>query len=118
LASSKRPATPENWSWWPWVRIYTPNKAIRRHADHPVDHLAEIETLLAGEEPEPDRRRASALTLASDWAPFTEAELNEAEQRLRRLARTYALRLAAVGPEEWDRSPGSHWTLRQIALST
>jgi hypothetical protein len=43
------------------------------------------------------------------------AELNEAEQRLRRLARTYALRLAAAGPEEWDRPRRSHWTLRQIA---
>jgi hypothetical protein len=97
------------------VRIYTPNKAIRCHADHLVDHLAEIEALLAGEESEADRWHGSTVALASDWAPFTEAELNEAEQRLRRLARTYALRLAAAGPDEWDRPRGSHWTLRQIA---
>jgi len=30
------------------ARVYTPNKAIRRHADHLIDHLAEIEALLAG----------------------------------------------------------------------
>jgi hypothetical protein len=96
------------------IRLFTPNKAIRRHADHLVDHLAQIEALLAGQESEPDGWHASAVTLASDWAPFTEAELNEATQRLRRLARLYVLRLAAAGPEEWDRPQESGWTIREI----
>src|SRR5580704_6627812 len=56
-------------------RIYTPNKALRRHADHLVDHLAEIEALLAGAPTAPDRWHASNVTLASDWARITEAEL-------------------------------------------
>jgi hypothetical protein len=96
-------------------RIYTPNKVIRRHADHLIDHLAEIEALLAGQQTEPDRWHGSMITLASDWARFTEAELNEAGQRLRRLAGSYTHRLAAVGAAEWDRPRGSHWTIREIA---
>jgi hypothetical protein len=96
------------------VRLYTPNKAIRRHVDHLVDHLAEIEALLAGEPTLPDRWQASNVTLASDWAPFTEAELNEAQQRLTRLGQLYLLRLAAAGPDEWDRPRDPNWTVRGI----
>jgi hypothetical protein len=96
------------------VRLYTPNKAIRRHADHLLDHLAEIEALLAGRPSQPDQWHASTVTLAADWAPFTEAELNEATQRLRRLAQTYVLRLAAAGPDEWDRRREQSWTVREI----
>lgn len=96
-------------------RIYTPNKAVRRHTDHLIDHLAEIEALLAGLPTEPDHWHASNVTLASDWAPFTEADLNEAGQRLRRLARSYVLRLAAAGPAEWDRLRDPNWSLRRIA---
>jgi hypothetical protein len=65
------------------TRVYTPGKAIRRHADHPVDRLAEIEALLAGAQTEPDRWQASNVTLASDWAPFTEADLTRRAARLR-----------------------------------
>lgn len=96
------------------TRIYTPGKAIRRQADHLVDHLAEIEALLAGVPTEPDHWHASSVTVASDWAPFTEADLNEAAERLRRLARIYALRLQAAGPQEWDRPRDPNWTIRQI----
>jgi DNA-binding transcriptional MerR regulator len=97
------------------VRIYTPNKVIRRHADHLIDHLAEIEALLADQETEPDEWHASGVTLASDWAAFTEAELNEAEQRLRRIAQAYVHRLAAADPQEWDKPRSPHWTIREIA---
>jgi hypothetical protein len=96
-------------------RLYTPQKAIRRTADHIVDHLAEVEALLAGEPTEPDRWHASNVTLATDWAQFTEADLAEARQRLRRLARTFQLRYAAAGPEEWDKPRDQNWTLREIA---
>jgi hypothetical protein len=68
-------------------RIYTPPKAVRRIADHIIDHLAEVEALLAGVETEPDRRHASLPTLETDWARFTEADRDEAHQRLTRLAR-------------------------------
>jgi hypothetical protein len=96
-------------------RVYTPHKAIRRTADHIVDHLAEVEALLAAQPTEEDRWYASTVTLATDWAPFTEADLAEANQRLRRLARTFELRYAAAGPGEWDRPRDPNWTLRQIA---
>ena len=95
-------------------RLYTPHKAIRRYADHLIDHLAQLEALLAGVPSEADGWRGSSVTLPADEAPFTEADLNEAGERLRRLAGLYALRLAAIGPAEWDRSRAPGWTVRQI----
>lgn len=110
LAWDGRPKTSEDGD-----RIYTPHKAIRRIGDHLVDHLAEVEALLSGVPTEPDKWHGSLLTFEADWARFTEAELDEARQRLRRLGRTFALRYAAAGPEEWDKDRGENWTLRQIA---
>ncbi len=96
-------------------RVYTPHKAVRRIADHLIDHLAEVEALLAGVDSQPDGWHASLLTLEADWARFTEADRDEATQRLTRLGRTFSLRLAAAGPQEWDRPRPGHWTLREIA---
>jgi hypothetical protein len=96
-------------------RIYTPHKAIRRIGDHLIDHLAQVEALLAGCPTEPDRWHGSLVTFDGDWARFTEADLAEAEQRLRRLATTFWLRYAAAGPTEWDRPQPGEWTLRRIA---
>lgn len=96
-------------------RTYTPHKAVRRLADHIVDHLAEIEALLAGVPTQPDEWHASALTSAADLAPFTVDDVREAEQRLRRLGRTFALRYAAVDPVEWDKDRGENRTLRETA---
>jgi hypothetical protein len=96
-------------------RVYTPHKAVRRIADHLIDHLAEIEAQLAGVETQPDDWHGSLLTFESDWARFTEGDRDEAHQRLPRLARTFALRLAAAGPDEWDRPRGESWSLREIA---
>jgi len=96
-------------------RVYTPNKVLRRQADHLIDHLAEVEALLDGAATEPDHWHASAVTLASDLAPVTGEDLNEAGQRLRRLARLFVLRYAAAGPRAWDAPRGDNWTLRAIA---
>jgi len=96
-------------------RVYTPHKAIRRTADHLVDHLAQVEALLAGVPGEEDRWLASAVTTEADGALFGPDDLVEAGQRLRRLARTFELRYAAAGPAEWDAPRGGEWTLRQIA---
>ena len=97
-------------------RIYTPHKVIRRYADHLIDHLAEIEARLAGEPTRPDGWHASLVTLDSDWARFTEADLVEATERLTRLSTTFRLRLRAAGESEWDRDRGAGvWTLRQVA---
>ncbi|MEU4545166.1 hypothetical protein [Nonomuraea dietziae] len=97
-------------------RIYTPHKAIRRVADHLVDHLAELEARLAGHEPAPDRWHASAITTPADLAPFTEQDLEEASSRLLRLAQIWSDRLNALTSDELDRSRGEGWTLRQIAF--
>ncbi len=97
-------------------RIYTPHKAIRRVADHLVDHLAEMEARLAGQEPLPDRWLASASTTAADLAPFMPADLEEARSRLTRLARVWANRLGTLTPDQLDHSPGVGWTFRQLAF--
>lgn len=96
-------------------RDYTPNKVLRRQADHLLDHLAEVEALLAGVATEPDHWHASMVTLPGDLAPVTPADLNEAGQRLRRLARLFVLRYAAAGPQAWDAPRDPNWTLREIA---
>ncbi|MFF1646224.1 hypothetical protein [Streptomyces sp. NPDC058240] len=97
-------------------RLYTPHKAIRRVADHMVDHLAEMEARLVGEETQPDHWHASTTTTAADLAPFTAADLDEARSRLTRLARIWANRLDALTPDELDRSAGTGWTFRQLAF--
>jgi hypothetical protein len=96
-------------------RIYTPHKAIRRIADHIVDHLAEIEALLAGVPTRPDQWQASSLTSDADLATFSQADLSEAKERLLRLGRTFALRLGSLDPAEWDKPRGENRTLRQTA---
>ncbi|MGW2179122.1 hypothetical protein ACWCXX_13725 [Streptomyces sp. NPDC001732] len=97
-------------------RIYTPHKAIRRVADHMIDHLAELEARLVGEETQPDHWHASATTTAADLAPFTAADLDEARSRLTRLARIWANRLDTLPPDQLDHSPGTGWTFRQLAF--
>jgi hypothetical protein len=84
-------------------------------ADHFLDHLAEIEALLAGQPTEPDRWRASLVTVDSDWARFTEVDLNEASQRFTRLGQIYVQRYTAAGPDQWDTPRGENRTLREIA---
>jgi hypothetical protein len=97
-------------------RVYTPHKAIRRVADHLLDHLAELEARLAGRPPEPDAWHASAITTAADLSPFTAEDLDEARSRLRRLALIWDTRLSSLTDIELDRAEGSAWTLRQIAF--
>ena len=96
-------------------RVHTPHKAIRRVADHLVDHLAELEARLAGEQPQPDHWHASALTGEADLAPFTAHDLDEARSRLTRLARIWANRLDALSDDQLDHSPGAGWSFREIA---
>ncbi|MGZ4596982.1 MAG: hypothetical protein ACXV3V_08650 [Actinomycetes bacterium] len=48
------------------ARIYTPAKVIRRTGDHLVDHLAEVEAVLAGEPTQPDGWHGSLVTVDAD----------------------------------------------------
>jgi hypothetical protein len=97
-------------------RVYTPHKAVRRVADHLIDHLAELEARLAGERTVPDRWHASVSTTPADLASFTDEDLDEARSRLIRLGRIWANRLNALTPRQLDHSPGEGWTFRQIAF--
>lgn len=95
--------------------VWTPHKALRRVTDHLLDHLAQIEAVLAGQPTVPDTWLGRTVTLDSDWARFTESDLNEAGNRLRRYAELYRVRLGALSAAELDLPRPDAWTMRQIA---
>jgi hypothetical protein len=97
-------------------RLYTPHKAVRRVADHLVDHLAEIEARLAGVPTIPDHWHASAMTTPADLAPFTRADRDEAHQRLERLKQVWQVRLSSLDDATLDRRDGEAWTVRELAF--
>ncbi|MEV4754536.1 hypothetical protein AB0J86_05370 [Micromonospora sp. NPDC049559] len=97
-------------------RLYSPHKAIRRVADHLVDHLAEIEARIAGVPTIPDRWHASAITTPADLAPFTPEDLDEARSRLTRLAQIFEIRLQQFSDAALDHRQGDAWSVRQIAF--
>ncbi|MFD9949415.1 hypothetical protein ACFWYW_58350 [Nonomuraea sp. NPDC059023] len=110
------------WTRWDGVprhvddRVYTPHKAIRRVADHMIDHLAEVEARLAGLPTIPDDWHASAITTEQDMAPFTKDDYDEAVSRLDRLAQIWTVRLGSLTEQRLDNSPGDGWSIRRIAL--
>jgi hypothetical protein len=112
----------DNWPAWDGEprpiddRVYTPHKAVRRVADHMIDHLAEIEARLAGEPTIPDRWHASAMTTDADGAPFTVDDRDEARSRLERLAQVWRVRLRSLDEEQLDRRDGDAWTIREVAF--
>ncbi|MFI7405199.1 hypothetical protein ACIBW9_32760 [Streptomyces sp. NPDC049541] len=71
---------------------------------------------MAGEEPQPDHWRASAMTVEADLAPFAPADLDEARGRLTRLARIWANRLDSLRVDQLDHSPGEGRRFRELAL--
>lgn len=97
-------------------REYTPHKAIRRVADHMIDHLAQLEARLAGVPSLRDAWHASAMTTQADMAPFSRGDLDEAGSRLRRLAQIWRIRLRSVRESKMDASEGDDYTLREIAF--
>jgi hypothetical protein len=113
-------AVAEGWIGWDSGAVmsmgsaWTPHKALRRIADHLIDHLCQIETRVALEPPVPDLWRGRSVTFEADWARFTEQDLDEATARIRRMAQTMALRVRSLR-EEWDADAGEEWTIRAIA---
>jgi hypothetical protein len=97
-------------------RIYTPHKAIRRVSDHMIDHLAQFEAHIAGSQPVPDTWYGSYITTEADLAPFYEQDVNEARNRLLRLADVWKLRLATLSESELDRAEGDAYTPREMAF--
>lgn len=113
-------ALAESWIGWngrPIVtdgaNLWTPLKAVRRIQDHLIDHLAEVEALLAGEPPLATSWHGRMVTVDSDWARFTELDLHEVRARWPRLAQSYVHRYATV-PDGWDSPRTPNWTLREI----
>jgi hypothetical protein len=112
----------ETWTKWDGApravddRVYTPHKAIRRVADHLVDHLAEMEARLCGAPTLPDRWHASAVTTEADLATFTPEDLDEARSRLTRLGQIWAARLDSLTEDTLDRRDGDAWSIRQLAF--
>lgn len=95
--------------------VWTPHKAMRRVADHLLDHLAEIECRLAGQPALPDRWHGRMVTTEADFARFTEADLDEATSRLTRLAASYQARVGTLHPRVLDDRPGEDvWTIREV----
>jgi hypothetical protein len=97
-------------------RIYTPHKAIRRVADHMLDHLAQLEAHVTGTSSLPDHWHGSLVTTAADLAPFERHDLDEARSRLSRLAQLWRLRLAAIAPADLDHADGDAYTPREMAF--
>jgi len=97
-------------------RVHTPHKAIRRVADHMIDHLAQLEAHFAGRPALADRWHGSAVTTPADLAPFGREDLDEARSRLERLAQIWRIRLESVPEDELDQAEGDAYTPREMAF--
>ncbi len=95
--------------------VWTPHKALRRVADHLLDHLTEIQCRTAGLPTLPDRWHGRMVTTDADFARFTEIDLDEATSRLNRLAACYQAILHNRDAEFLDARPAEHtWTVREV----
>lgn len=99
-------------------RVYTPHKAVRRFADHMIDHLAQLQAEMSGNTSIPDTWQASRITTAADLAPFTAEDLNEARNRLERLAVMWRATLAGIPADKMDAAKGEDYTPRELAFHT
>ncbi|HEY1619246.1 MAG TPA: hypothetical protein VGG25_16615 [Streptosporangiaceae bacterium] len=95
--------------------VWTPHRAFRQVAGHLLGHLTEIEGRLAGQSAVSDLRQGRLVTQDSDYARFTEADLDEATTRLTRLAACYRTRMTGLDSRVLDGRPDEGtWTIREI----
>jgi hypothetical protein len=94
--------------------VWTPHKALRRINDHLLDHLAEIEAVLADTAPMSSTWHGRTVTTDADWARFTEVDLDEQRSRLTRYAAIYRIRIGSLSDQELDEPRSASWTVRQI----
>lgn len=111
----------ESWLGWdgrPVCRngnAWTPHKALRRIADHLLDHLAEIDCRLAGLPSLPDQWHGRMITTDADFARFTETDLDESTTRLTKFAACYRARLDGLDDRTLDARPDEvTWTIREV----
>ena len=110
-----------NWNGEPVIidgREMTPLKALRRVSDHVLDHLAEIQARVTGTESLPDHWHHSAYTTAADLAPMSGEDLNEARERLKRLAELWTIALDSIPEEALDAPTAGRMTIRELASHT
>jgi hypothetical protein len=116
-ACIEKAATWLAWNGQPQVRlgsVWTPHKVLRRVVDHFIDHIAQVEAIVAGVPPPDSKWLGRSVTLDSDWAHFTESDLREATARIRRLGDAYVWRLRSLAQGEYEqRTPGS-WSIKEI----
>ena len=96
-------------------RTMTPHKAIRRVVDHTIDHLAEAAARINNITPLVDHWHHSANTTPADLAPFTTDDLNEAVERLNRLAQLWQLTYGSLDNATLDTPAVDAMTLRELA---
>jgi hypothetical protein len=97
-------------------RVYTPHKAVRRVADHMLDHLAQINARRSGMSQRPDTWHGSFMTTPSDMATFGEQDVDEARSRLLRLRDLWLMLLDDCDDQALDERPGGDWSVREIAF--
>ena len=96
-------------------RTMTPHKAIRRVVDHTIDHLAEAAARINNTTPLEDHWHHSSNTTPADLAPFTTDDLNQAVERLNRVAQLWQLTYASLDDAELDTPADDAMTLRELA---
>jgi hypothetical protein len=113
--------TAETWLGWDGAPIrrdgnaWTPHKALRRVADHLLDHLAEIQCRMAGLPTLADNWHGRMVTTDADFGRFTEVDLDEATSRLNRLAACYRAILQNRDAAFLDERPQQPtWTIREV----
>lgn len=111
----------ETWLGWDGRPVYrdgnawTPHKALRRVADHMLDHLAELQCRSAGQPTVPNQWHGRMVTLDADFARFTEIDLDEATSRITRLVACYRVLLGGLDATALDTRPADHvWTPREV----